>query len=234
MTIATLIAAGPARRKAASTPRSQRVGGGRGSIAGSSPASAADLDVALSTPPRRATPFRGGKGSMSIAHPPGRREKRLLVADMDSTMIGQECIDELADYAGIKPQVAAITERAMQGELDFAGALRERVALLGGLEERAIDAVPRRADPPQSRRGDAGADDAGARRADPARVGRLYRFRRAGRRQRSASTGSRPIVLASQRGQADRDTWQGGSSIRRARRARWSRRASGWGSIPAT
>ena len=54
-------------------------------------------------------------------------------------MIGQECIDELADYAGIKPQIAAITERAMQGELDFAAALRERVALLGGLDESAIE-----------------------------------------------------------------------------------------------
>jgi phosphoserine phosphatase len=63
---------------------------------------------------------------------------RLFVSDMDSTMIGQECIDELADYAGIKPQIAAITERAMQGELDFPSALRERVALLGGLEESAI------------------------------------------------------------------------------------------------
>ena len=64
---------------------------------------------------------------------------RLFVSDMDSTMIGQECIDELADYAGIKPQIAAITERAMQGELDFPGALRERVRLLGGLEESAIE-----------------------------------------------------------------------------------------------
>src|SRR5690606_1513487 len=73
-----------------------------------------------------------------IVHPAGPREKRLLVADMDSTMIGQECIDELADYAGIKPQIAAITERAMQGELDFAAALRERVALLAGLPEGAI------------------------------------------------------------------------------------------------
>ena len=73
-----------------------------------------------------------------IVQPAHAREKRLLVADMDSTMIGQECIDELADYAGIKPQIAAITERAMQGELDFAAALRERVALLGGLEESAI------------------------------------------------------------------------------------------------
>ena len=62
----------------------------------------------------------------------------LFVADMDSTMIGQECIDELADYAGIKDEVAAITERAMQGELDFAGALVERVALLKGLDHKAI------------------------------------------------------------------------------------------------
>ena len=64
---------------------------------------------------------------------------RLFVSDMDSTMIGQECIDELADYAGIKPQIAAITERAMQGELDFPNALRERVGLLEGLEESAIE-----------------------------------------------------------------------------------------------
>lgn len=63
---------------------------------------------------------------------------QVFVSDMDSTMIGQECIDELADYAGLKPQIAEITERAMQGELDFVAALRERVALLEGLEESAI------------------------------------------------------------------------------------------------
>ncbi len=63
---------------------------------------------------------------------------RVFVSDMDSTMIGQECIDELADFAGIKPQIAAITERAMQGELDFAEALTARVRLLGGLGEGAI------------------------------------------------------------------------------------------------
>ena len=63
---------------------------------------------------------------------------RLLVSDMDSTMIDAECIDELADFAGLKPQIAAITERAMQGELDFASALRERVALLKDLGEDAI------------------------------------------------------------------------------------------------
>lgn len=59
----------------------------------------------------------------------------LCVMDMDSTLISIECIDEIADMVGIKPQVAAITERAMQGELDFAQSLRERVALLKGLSE---------------------------------------------------------------------------------------------------
>lgn len=62
----------------------------------------------------------------------------LFVSDMDSTMIGQECIDELADFAGLKERIAAITERAMQGELDFESALRERVGLLQGLDEGAI------------------------------------------------------------------------------------------------
>ena len=62
----------------------------------------------------------------------------VFVSDMDSTMIGQECIDELADFAGLKDKIAAITERAMQGELDFAAALHERVALLAGLSESAI------------------------------------------------------------------------------------------------
>lgn len=74
-----------------------------------------------------------------IVQPAQGREKKLLIADMDSTMITVECIDELADYAGIKPQIADITERAMRGELDFAGALHERVALLKGLADEAID-----------------------------------------------------------------------------------------------
>lgn len=70
--------------------------------------------------------------------PEANRRKNLLISDMDSTMITVECIDELADYAGIKPQIAAITERAMQGELDFEEALRGRVALLKGLDAAAI------------------------------------------------------------------------------------------------
>ncbi|TFI56649.1 phosphoserine phosphatase SerB [Sphingomonas parva] len=67
------------------------------------------------------------------------RRKRLLVADMDSTMITVECIDELADYAGLKAEVADITERAMRGELRFEEALRARVRLLEGLDEAVID-----------------------------------------------------------------------------------------------
>src|SRR5262249_221895 len=76
-----------------------------------------------------------------IPQPQDGRRKKLLVADMDSTMIGQECIDELADFAGFKNRVAAITERAMRGEIAFAPALRERVALLRGLPVSTIDKV---------------------------------------------------------------------------------------------
>jgi phosphoserine phosphatase len=73
-----------------------------------------------------------------VVQPEEPRWKKLFVADMDSTIIGQECIDELADYAGLKEKVARITERAMQGELDFPAALRERVRLLAGLDEREL------------------------------------------------------------------------------------------------
>ena len=76
-----------------------------------------------------------------VVQPAQARRKRLLVADMDSTMIGQECIDELADYAGLKAHVAAITERAMRGEIAFEPALRERVALLKGLPLSVVDDV---------------------------------------------------------------------------------------------
>jgi phosphoserine phosphatase len=97
---------------------------------------AADLAVADAIAARAA--LEGWEGVDVIVQPMRHRRKRLLVADMDSTIIGQECIDELADYAGIKPEIAAITERAMQGELDFADALAERVKLLAGLEETVI------------------------------------------------------------------------------------------------
>lgn len=75
----------------------------------------------------------------AVQHWNGRR-KRLLIADMDSTIIGCECIDELADFAGVKDRVSEITERAMRGELDFESALRERVAMLKGL---SVDVLQR-------------------------------------------------------------------------------------------
>lgn len=84
--------------------------------------------------------LEGLRGDMDvIVQPAAGRRKRLLVADMDATMIGQECIDELADFAGLKADVAAITERAMRGELDFEAALDARVALLRGMDAATID-----------------------------------------------------------------------------------------------
>lgn len=85
----------------------------------------------------------GGAVDVVIQPDDAHRRKRLFVADMDSTMIGQECIDELADAVGLKAHVAAITERAMRGEIEFEPALRERVALLKGLPAQVIDDVLR-------------------------------------------------------------------------------------------
>jgi phosphoserine phosphatase len=69
------------------------------------------------------------------------RRKKLLLADMDSTIINCECLDEIADFAGLKPQIAAITERAMRGEIEFEPALRERVALLKGMPANTLERV---------------------------------------------------------------------------------------------
>src|SRR5579862_4701815 len=76
-----------------------------------------------------------------VVQPVLGRRKKLFLADMDSTMIGQECIDELADFVGLKAHVAAITERAMRGEIAFEPALRERVALLKALSVDVVDKV---------------------------------------------------------------------------------------------
>jgi phosphoserine phosphatase len=74
-----------------------------------------------------------------VVQPAQFRRKKLLIADMDSTIIGQECIDELADFAGCKTEISAITERAMRGEIDFEAALKERVGMLAGLSESVLD-----------------------------------------------------------------------------------------------
>jgi phosphoserine phosphatase len=88
--------------------------------------------------------LRAARGDLPIdivVQPQATRRKKLFLADMDSTMIGQECVDELADFAGLKAHVAAITERAMRGEIEFEPALRERVALLKGLPVSVVDEV---------------------------------------------------------------------------------------------
>src|SRR4030088_1375362 len=84
---------------------------------------------------------RGDPAIDMVVQPQANRRKKLFLADMDSTMIGQECIDELADFAGLKAHVAAITERAMRGEIAFEPALRERVALLKGMPVSVVDEV---------------------------------------------------------------------------------------------
>ena len=90
------------------------------------------------------TRLRAARGDLPIdivVQPAAFRRKKLFLADMDSTMIGQECIDELADFAGLKAHVAAITERAMRGEIEFEPALRERVALLRSMPVGVVDEV---------------------------------------------------------------------------------------------
>ncbi len=115
---------------------------GGGAVRWLSPRVAAEFDLPA-LPADRWAQWQAlqGAGIDLIVQPAAGRRKRLLVADMDSTMIGQECIDELADAAGVGAHVAAITARAMNGELEFEAALRERVALLAGLPESVIAEV---------------------------------------------------------------------------------------------
>ena len=97
-------------------------------------------DILFSSPPQPVRAALEGlvSGVDIVVQGESGRRKKLLVADMDSTMITIECIDELADYAGLKAEVAEVTERAMRGELPFEGALGERVALLKGLDAAII------------------------------------------------------------------------------------------------
>jgi phosphoserine phosphatase len=141
MFIATLIAPGNLSVGDISAARD------RLAVAGCGPAShgwidedyAADIGFAVDPDAARNALDGAFQGVDIVVQPAEGRIKRLLVADMDSTMITIECIDELADYAGIKPQIAAVTEAAMRGELDFESALDARVALLRGLDESVIE-----------------------------------------------------------------------------------------------
>jgi phosphoserine phosphatase len=99
------------------------------------PIAAADATLLLAEARMLAEGLKLDINIAAIAH----RRKKLLVADMDSTIIAVECLDELADMAGLKPQIAAITERAMRGELEFEAALRERVGMLKGLPLSALE-----------------------------------------------------------------------------------------------
>ena len=126
------------------TVESLRNAWGGGEAVWLDPAVAAEFSIPA-VPANRWEAWAGLQGigvDLVVQAAEGRR-KRVLLADMDSTMIRQECIDELADEAGVGAQVAAITARAMNGEVDFEAALRERVALLAGLPEAVIAAVIR-------------------------------------------------------------------------------------------
>ena len=126
------------------TVESLRDAWGGGAARWLDPGVAAEFEVAT-VPENRWDVWQGLQSlrvDLVVQKAEGRR-KRLLIADMDSTMIQQECIDELADEAGVGPHVAGITARAMNGELDFEAALRERVGLLKGLPEGVIARVLR-------------------------------------------------------------------------------------------
>jgi phosphoserine phosphatase len=102
-----------------------------------------ETDEDVETIERRLREARGDLPIDIVVQPRAARRKKLFLADMDSTVIGQECVDELADFAGRKAEVAAITERAMRGEIEFEPALRQRVALLKGLPVDLIGKVLR-------------------------------------------------------------------------------------------
>lgn len=139
--IATLIAADRLDPRALSQARDALVSAGAvpGEIEWIEAEKAADIGFTGDAAAARAALEGLLPATDAVIQPRAGRAKRLMVADMDSTMITIECIDELADYAGIKPQIAEITERAMRGELDFEGALDARVALLKGLDAGVID-----------------------------------------------------------------------------------------------
>ncbi len=103
---------------------------------------ACDLPFAGASPKRVEERLRRRLGGAAVdlaAQPVAGRRKRLLVADMESTLIANEMLDELGDFVGKRPEIERITARAMRGELDFAGALRERVALLAGLGAEVLE-----------------------------------------------------------------------------------------------
>jgi phosphoserine phosphatase len=145
--VATLIAAPPGRLEAGMLARAKAALPAAGEPDWLDPGRAADIPFSADAAESQraiAGRLRGllaGAPVDVVVQPSAGRRKRLFLADMDSTMIGQECIDELADYVNLKTHVAAITERAMRGEIAFEPALRERVALLKGLKADVVAEV---------------------------------------------------------------------------------------------
>lgn len=142
MYIATLLASPLKADLDATTVESLRNAWGGGEATWLNPNVAAEFAIEQ-IPSNRWDVWEGlqGLGFDLVVQPESGRKKKMLLADMDSTMIQQECIDELADVAGVGAQVAAITARAMNGELDFEGALTERLGLLTGLSDSVIAEV---------------------------------------------------------------------------------------------
>ena len=142
MLIATLIRPGLSQADVAAASDAVRDAGGEvGATDWLDVGEACDLMLSSLTQPGARAALEAALPAADVIVQPGDgvRRKRLLIADMDSTMITVECIDELADYIGVKAEVAAITERAMRGELDFEASLTARVALLKGLPVADID-----------------------------------------------------------------------------------------------
>jgi phosphoserine phosphatase len=137
--VVTLVADRAAASLTPAVIRSVRDAVGGGETTMLSPGEAADiiLDAAPDMGTVRTALDRAGVDALTT--PVDGRRKRLLIADMDSTIVAGETLDELADFAGIKERIAAITARAMNGELDFKAALRERVAMLRGLPVDALE-----------------------------------------------------------------------------------------------
>jgi phosphoserine phosphatase len=147
MLVATLISAhGQALVGEALTARLARTVPGITGTAALDGAVAADLFAEAADARKLEAEIRAALAGAAIdvvVQPAATRRKALFLADMDSTMIGQECIDELAAFVGLKEHVAAITERAMHGEIDFEPALRERVGLLKGIPLSVVDEIIR-------------------------------------------------------------------------------------------
>ena len=137
--ILTLIAARAATSLSPAVIARVRDAAGGGAPIVLSPGEAADIPLDAVPDMDAVRAALDGAAIDAIATPAANRRKSLLIADMDSTIVTGETLDELADFAGLKPRIAAITARAMNGELDFKAALRERVAMLKGLPITALE-----------------------------------------------------------------------------------------------